>query len=167
MSPGLAAHKLGAYLKKNNMSLACAESCTGGLAAAALTKEAGASGYFLGCVVAYANSAKSRVLGIPARDIEAHGAVSKDTAMAMAQAARDNFGSDCSFSVTGIAGPGGGLPDKPVGTVWFGFSVNNAVYAKTHVFKGNRARIRRDAVTWALNTMLNLLCQSNELDNTL
>jgi PncC family amidohydrolase len=167
MNPGLAAHKLGVYLKKTGKSLACAESCTGGLAAAALTKEAGASGYFLGCVVAYANSAKSRVLGIPARIIEAHGAVSKESAMAMAQAARDNFGSDCAFSITGIAGPEGGIPGKPVGTVWFGFSFNDTVQVKTHVFSGDRAHIRRDAVIWALNTMLNLLCKANELDNTL
>lgn len=167
MTQGLAAHKLGSYLKKNCMSLACAESCTGGLAAAALTREPGASEYFLGCVVAYANSAKSLALGMPAHILEAHGAVSRESAIAMASAVKHTFGSDCAFSITGIAGPDGGSPDKPVGTVWFGFYVRGTVHAGTHVFPGDRDQIRRSAVKWALDHLLNLLCQANELDNTL
>lgn len=167
MNPALAAHALALYLKKKRISLACAESCTGGMAAAALTEEPGASDFFLGCVVAYANSAKNRVLSIPALVIETHGAVSRETAVAMAGNAKRLFGADCAFSITGIAGPEGGSRDKPVGTVWFGFSVGDETSAEMRVFEGDRERIRRDAASWALDRLRFLLCQSNELDNTL
>jgi len=167
MTLRVSAHNLALQLKKNCMSLACAESCTGGMAAASLTAEPGASEYFLGSVVAYSNNAKIRLLGVPQPIIDNHGAVSKETAMAMTKAARQSFGSDCAFSITGIAGPGGGSPDKPVGTVWFGFSVGEEHYSAMHTFKGSRSRIRRDAAQWALDYLLKLLLPSNELDNTL
>jgi PncC family amidohydrolase len=167
MTLRLSARSLALQLKKNSMSLACAESCTGGLAAASLTMEPGASTYFLGAVIAYSNYAKINVLGVPPLIIENHGAVSRETALAMAEAARHNFASDCAFSITGIAGPGGGSPEKPVGTVWFGFLVGGAHYSEMHTFKGDRTRIRQDAAQWALDYLLKLLLQSNELDNTL
>jgi len=167
MTPRIAAHTLAMYLKNSDMTLACAESCTGGMAAANLSAEPGASKFFLGCVVAYSNSAKSRILGIPASLIEHHGAVSRETAMAMAGAARDKFSADCSFSITGIAGPDGGTPAKPVGTVWFGFQIGDAINSELHVFTGSRSIIRREATQWALDHLLKLLLQSNELDNSL
>jgi PncC family amidohydrolase len=167
MNPGLAAHSLALHLKKKRISLACAESCTGGMAAAALTEEPGTSDFFLGCVVAYAKSAKNRVLGVPAQVIETYGAVSSETAVAMAGNAKRLFGADCAFSITGIAGPDGGSRDKPVGTVWFGFAVGDEPSAEMRVFEGDRGRVRRDATSWALDHLRYLLCQSNELDNTL
>jgi PncC family amidohydrolase len=151
MNPGPAAHALALNLKKKGITLACAESCTGGMAAAALTEEPGASDYFLGCVVAYANGAKNRVLGISAQIIETYGAVSSETAVAMAVNAKRLFRADCAFSITGIAGPDGGSRHKPVGTVWFGFSVGDAPLSEMHVFEGDRSQIRMDAATWALD----------------
>jgi PncC family amidohydrolase len=167
MTPGSAARLLASTLIKAGMSLACAESCTGGLAAAKLTGRAGASKYFMGCVVSYSNSAKCRLLGVPTDIMENFGAVSKETAIAMAKGALRAFCSDCAFSITGIAGPDGGLPGKPVGSVWFGFAIRGAVSAEFHLFEGNRTKIRDDATIWAFNHLTHLIRGTNELDNPL
>lgn len=144
------AERLARALKAAGYTAACAESCTGGLVAAAMTSLPGASAYFLGGVVAYANAAKETVLGVPSSTLESYGAVSGPTALAMASGAARLFGADCAVSVTGIAGPDGGSPDKPVGTVWFGFSLLGSVSAESAVFQGDRATIRDSALSYAL-----------------
>src|SRR5512133_3067968 len=105
-------------LVKHSLSLCTAESCTGGLVAGRITNVSGASGCFEGGFVTYSNAAKSRIIGVPEGLIEKYGAVSDETARAMAEGARKKLGTDMSVAVTGIAGPTGGTPDKPVGTVY-------------------------------------------------
>lgn len=106
--------------RARGLTFATAESCTGGLVAAALTMPPGTSEVLEGGVVTYSNAAKTRMLGVPADMIEAHGAVSEPVARAMAEGAARNGGVDVAVSVTGVAGPGGGSEDKPIGLVWFG-----------------------------------------------
>ncbi len=110
------------FLQEHAMTLACAESCTGGLVGKLMTDRPGSSAWFWGSIVSYANSAKERLLGIPANEIEAYGAVSEEVVTSMARATMDISGADLAIAVSGIAGPDGGTPEKPVGTVWFGFS---------------------------------------------
>ena len=105
---------------ERGLTVAVAESCTGGLIAAAITEVPGASGYFLGGVVSYSNEAKEAFLDVPHALIEAHGAVSREVAVAMASGARSRFGADLAVAVTGVAGPDGGTLDKPVGLVYIG-----------------------------------------------
>jgi nicotinamide-nucleotide amidase len=109
-------------LKKHKRTVATAESCTGGLIAKLLTDIPGSSEYFIEGVVAYANEAKTRLLGVPAQVIAEHGAVSRQVAVAMAMGCRAKSGADFALSTTGIAGPGGGTPDKPVGLVYVGLA---------------------------------------------
>lgn len=109
--------------KTRGALIATAESCTGGLVAAALTEIAGSSAVMERGFVTYSNDAKMEMLGVPAATLETHGAVSAQTAKAMAEGALANSRADLCVSITGIAGPGGGSPDKPVGLVWFGLAV--------------------------------------------
>ncbi len=109
-------------LKKHKRTVATAESCTGGLIAKLLTDIPGSSEYFIEGVVAYANEAKTRLLGVPAQLITEHGAVSRQVAVAMAMGCRAKSSADFALSTTGIAGPGGGTPDKPVGLVYIGLA---------------------------------------------
>jgi nicotinamide-nucleotide amidase len=113
---------VGRLLVERSRTIAVAESCTGGLIMDRLTDVPGSSEYLLGGIVAYANSAKVRQVGVPLREIEQHGAVSRVVAEALAKGVRERFGASIGLSATGIAGPGGGTPEKPVGTVWIGFS---------------------------------------------
>jgi PncC family amidohydrolase len=147
------ASELASALGESGSSLSCAESCTGGLAAAAITDIPGASGFFLGGLVAYSNAAKERLLAVPAATIDAHGAVSAETAIAMAGGAASAFGSDYAFSITGIAGPGGGSSDKPVGTVWFGFRSPGSTVSASAFFTGDRQAVRDAAAEFALDRM--------------
>ncbi len=116
------ATRVAELLKKHKRTVATAESCTGGLIAKLLTDIPGSSEYFVEGVVAYANEAKTRLLGVPAQLITEHGAVSRQVAAAMAMGCRAKSGADFALSTTGIAGPGGGTPDKPVGLVYVGFA---------------------------------------------
>jgi PncC family amidohydrolase len=116
---------------ERGLTVAVAESCTGGLIAAAITEIPGSSGYFLGGVVSYSNAAKEAFLDVPYALIEAHGAVSREVAVAMASGARSRFGADLAVSVTGVAGPDGGTLDKPVGLVYIGVA-NAATTAVRH-----------------------------------
>ncbi len=130
---------------------ATAESCTGGLIAAALTEIAGSSDVVDRGFVTYSNAAKSTMLGVPPALIERHGAVSEATARAMAEGALARSDAGIAVAVTGVAGPGGGSADKPVGTVWFGLAATGRpTEAERHVFLGDRAAVRRATVLRAL-----------------
>ncbi|WP_298224965.1 CinA family protein [Acidocella sp.] len=136
--------------KARGMTLATAESCTGGLVAAALTAVPGSSAVFTNGLVTYANEAKAKLLGVPQATLAEHGAVSAQVAKAMAEGARRCTGTDAAISVTGIAGPGGGSPEKPIGTVWFGLATAKGSFAEHQLFTGTRDEIRAKAVAYAL-----------------
>lgn len=150
-------------LKERGATVAVAESCTGGRLAAAFTAEAGSSEYFLGGVVAYANEVKIGVLGVEGETLEKHGAVSREVAIEMARGIQRITGADFTLATTGIAGPGGGTPEKPVGTVWVataaaiknkgGEPVETIAAQKFH-FSGTRAEIMSSAVEAAAGMLL-------------
>jgi nicotinamide-nucleotide amidase len=133
---------LGKILTKRGLTISTAESCTGGLISRRLTEVPGSSKYFLEGVVSYSNEAKIRLLNIPSKTIEMHGAVSAETAEAMAKGMREVSGSDVALSVTGIAGPDGGTPEKPVGTVFIGYSDTHGEMSRKFLFPGDRYLIR-------------------------
>ena len=142
---------IGRILAENGKTLATAESCTGGTISALITSIAGSSAYFLGSVTSYANSVKTGVLGVPEEIISRYGAVSSECVAAMAEGVRKLTGSDYSVATSGIAGPGGGSAEKPVGLVWIGVSSEKGTETFSAVFKSNRKRnIERFAST-ALN----------------
>lgn len=154
--------KVEAILKERGATLAVAESCTGGRLAAAFTAAAGASDYFLGGVVAYANEVKINVLGVGRETIEKHGAVSWQVARQMASGALRVFGADYAIATTGIAGPGGGTPEKPVGTVWVAVAcmekdgrggVGEGVETKLFRFSGTRTENMERAVMAAIELL--------------
>lgn len=152
------AGRLGEALAERGWHLATAESCTGGWIAQSVTAIAGSSVWFEGGLVTYSNSAKVGLLGVDAALIERHGAVSAETAGAMAEGARRVLGVEMAVAVTGVAGPGGGSADKPVGTVWFGYAVaGRATLAERHHFEGDRQAVRAAAVATALRRLLELL----------
>ena len=134
-----------------------AESCTGGLIAAACTSLAGSSQWFERGVVSYSNQAKTELLGVPAPVIRQHGAVSEPVARAMAEGAVTRSHAQVALSVTGVAGPSGGTPDKPVGTVWFGWQVDGQTHSEVQHFAGNRAAVRAQTVQHALQRLRGLL----------
>jgi PncC family amidohydrolase len=139
-------------------TLSVAESCTGGLLASAVTDVSGASAFFIGGVVAYANAEKTRGLGVDAALIAAHGAVSREVAEAMASGCRERLGTTFALSVTGIAGPGGGTPDKPVGTVWIALASPAGEKARKLSLTGlDRDGVRRGTVEAALRMLLESL----------
>lgn len=135
------------------LTVAVAESCTGGMIAERITSIPGSSGVFLGGIVAYANSIKEQ-LGVEPRILTEHGAVSEEAVRAMAGAVRERYRCDLAVSVSGIAGPGGGSEEKPVGTVWFGFAGREGVAAVRYVFPGSRAEVRSRAAQFALFGLL-------------
>jgi nicotinamide-nucleotide amidase len=142
-----------AACKAGELTIAVAESCTGGMLGERITAVPGSSAVFAGGVIAYADSVKLE-LGVPARILEQHGAVSGETAAAMAASVRTRFDTDLAVAVTGIAGPDGGSPGKPVGTVWFGFADRGAVETVRYVFPGSRDDIRARAAQYALSGLL-------------
>jgi PncC family amidohydrolase len=145
-------------LRRRGQRMATAESCTGGMIAAMLTDLPGSSEYFLGGVVSYANDAKEGFLGVDPETIRRCGAVSPETALAMARGALDRFGADVAVSVTGIAGPDGGTPEKPVGTVHFGLAASGgAAVTKKRLFGGDRAVVRRASAVQALELLRRFL----------
>lgn len=137
------------------LTIATAESCTGGLVAAALTDVPGVSQCFAGGVVSYANEAKMRLLGVSESILADFGAVSAECAKAMASGAREQFGTDWAISTTGIAGPGGATPGKPVGLVFIGIAGPSGVTAEKKLFGGDRAAVRAAAVEAAIGLALN------------
>ena len=134
--------------KKRNFTLSFAESCTGGLCASSVVSAPGASDILCGSVVSYANSAKEKLLFVPKDVLETYGAVSSECATLMAQGARKQFETDIAISVTGIAGPGGGTKDKPVGLVYIGVASARGSYAKKLLLSdvGDRTAIREHSV---------------------
>ena len=145
---------VGRLLRESRLTIALAESCTGGLASAMLTDVPGSSEYFLGAVVSYANSAKEDVLGVKVETLRSHGAVSAESAAEMAKGARERFGADLALAITGIAGPDGGSPEKPVGTVFLALSRRaGAAFAKQRLFVGDRSVIRRATAIHALELL--------------
>jgi nicotinamide-nucleotide amidase len=145
---------LAAALKRRGWMLATAESCTGGLIAAACTSLAGSSDWFERGVVSYSNDAKSELLGVPAELIAAHGAVSAEVARAMAEGALARSPAHIAIAVTGIAGPSGGTPAKPVGTVWMAIALlGRPAEATLLQLQGDRAAVRRQTVDRGLHAL--------------
>lgn len=144
-------------LRARGETLGTAESCTGGLASVWLTNLPGSSKWFKGGVITYANELKTRFLGVSEEILREHGAVSEESAKAMAKGAILALQVTHSIAITGIAGPSGGSEEKPVGTVWLGASINGEIHAKRFLFPGDRAEIRARAAQTALLWLLSLL----------
>lgn len=151
------AQVLGDLLHERELTVACAESCTGGNLAHRITQEPGSSGYFLGSVVSYSNDVKADVLGVPRSDISSHGAVSKDVAEAMACGVANLMRSDCAIATTGIAGPDGGTKYKPVGTVWIAVKYGETVVSECLNFRGDRNTVIESATNHGMVMLINLL----------
>jgi len=148
--------------REQGLTLATAESCTGGLVAARLTSVPGSSDVFVGGVVAYSNEVKARELGVPEATLERFGAVSEEAAEAMTAGARERLGADVAVSVTGVAGPGGGTPEKPVGLVFLHAQGPSGSLARRLDFPGDREAIRGRATAAALHLVRTLLSQSHD-----
>ena len=149
--------QIGDLLRQRGLRLAVAESCTGGLIGHRITNVPGSSDYFTGGVIAYANSAKVELLGVSWDTLNTSGAVSRDTVLEMAAGACRSLGADIAVSVSGIAGPGGGLPGKPVGTVWIGLATPDGSRARVFHFPGDREQNKAAASEAALTMLLDYL----------
>ena len=144
-------------IEEKSWMLATAESCTGGMIAATCTDRAGSSVWFERGFVTYSNAAKTGMLGVDAALIAQHGAVSEAVVRAMVQGALTHSLAQVAVAVTGVAGPGGGSADKPVGTVWFGFALPNHVSTEMRHFGGDRAAVRQATVRHALTRLTELI----------
>src|SRR5690606_3848634 len=151
------AEAVGKALVDRGLRLGCAESCTGGLVGQLLTERSGASLFFAGGIIAYENSVKTAVLGVPAELLQAHGAVSREVARAMAEGARTRLGVDVALSITGIAGPEGGTAEKPVGLVHYAVATADGTTDKHFVFAGERHQVRLRAAYAALALVLRIV----------
>lgn len=150
-------HEIGARLTAREYSVATAESCSGGLIAHRITNAAGASGYFLGGIVSYSNEAKVALLGVREASLDAHGAVSEAVAREMAEGARARFNADVALATTGIAGPTGGSPGKPVGLVYIALAGPDTTRVERNVFPGSRESVKAQTAEFALNLLLEYL----------
>lgn len=151
--------KLVEVLKYKGLKIATAESCTGGLLGGALTNVSGSSQFFELGMITYSNEAKINLLGVNEDTIYQHGAVSENTAKEMAANIKDIAGAHIGVSITGIAGPGGGSTEKPVGLVYIGVSMENTTYIYKHFFEGDRASVREQTVSAAIKHVLLLLTE--------
>ena len=149
--------QIGELLRQHGLRLAVAESCTGGLIGNRITNVAGSSTYFIGGVTSYAYEAKVRLLGVRWETLEAHGAVSQKTVLEMARGVRKVLAADVGLAVSGIAGPGGGTPEKPVGTTWIGLSAAEYEQAWLNQLQGDRLQIKERAAEQALQYLLEYL----------
>ena len=149
--------RVGEHLREMGRTLAVAESCTGGLAGHCLTNVPGSSDYFLGGVIAYAYQAKVDLLGVQWATLDKYGAVSEEVVIEMAQGARRALGADLGLSISGVAGPGGGTPEKPVGFVWIGLSTPNGDWARSFVFDKDRVGNKEHSAEAALGFLLDYL----------
>ena len=149
--------QIGQILTRRKMTLAAAESCTGGLVSHRLTNVPGSSAYFLGGIIAYANQAKMALLGVNESTLASHGAVSKETVLEMALGVRQALKADIGIAVSGIAGPGGGSPGKPVGLVWIGLSAGDGGEARSAIWPGDRLAVKEQSAQAALQLLLEYL----------
>jgi PncC family amidohydrolase len=148
---------LASACERRGLTLATAESCTGGGVAAAITDLPGVSSFFLGGIVSYANDVKQDLLGVPEAVLAEHGAVSEPTARAMAAGVRTRLGADIGVSTTGIAGPDGATPTKPVGLVYIAVTTPTTTLVRQDVWPGNREAVRRASVEAALELVIRAL----------
>jgi PncC family amidohydrolase len=153
--------RVGEILSQRGLRLAVAESCTGGLISHLVTNVAGSSVYFLGGMIAYANEAKVHLLGVHQETLDKFGAVSSETVIEMARGVRNTLSADIGISVSGIAGPGGGTPEKPVGTVWIGLSTPKEELARHFHWTGNRLDVKEQSARAALMLLLEYLQKEN------
>ena len=149
--------QVGRLLQERGLKLVLAESCTGGLLGSRITDVPGSSEYFLGSVVAYAYEAKADLLGVSCDTLNTKGAVSRETVLEMARGVRNLLRADIAISISGIAGPGGGTSEKPVGTTWIGFVVEAEERAQVFHFSGDREANKVAAVEAALKLLLEYL----------
>lgn len=149
--------QVGVLLRERGLKLATAESCTGGLLSDRLTDVPGSSDYFLGGIVAYAYEAKVAMLEVSWATLQRYGAVSSETVLEMARGARKALGADLAISVSGIAGPGGGLPNKPVGTTWFGLVAPDGEWSFLRKYDGDRLQNKAEASETALQLLMDYL----------
>lgn len=154
---GQLSREVGALLQQQKQVLVTAESCTGGGIAAAITDIAGSSAWFDRAFVTYSNEAKMEMIGVSVVTLEACGAVSRQVVQEMARGALENANATIAVSVSGIAGPGGGSEEKPVGTVWFGWRYGDQEYQQQCCFSGDRYAVRRQACIYALQGVKGLL----------
>ena len=153
--------QLGELLRSKGLVMGTAESCTGGRIANMVTLVAGSSDYFVGGVVSYSNEVKHNVLGVSEDSLRLHGAVSREVVEQMAQGAIRTLGCDCSVATSGVAGPGGGSPEKPVGTVWIAAALKEQVVSHCYHFGTVRAENIQSAADTALTMLLELLQKSD------
>lgn len=149
--------ELGECLRAYENVLATAESCTGGLLASTLTDVSGSSEWFAGSIIAYSNEVKANLLGVKPAILEQHGAVSEPVVLAMAQGVLKTIGADVSVAISGIAGPSGGTPEKPVGTVWMAWAWPSGTRAKRFDFSGDRTAVKEQSVMAAINGLLGVV----------
>jgi len=148
-------HRIGEQLKRRQATVTAAESCTGGWIAKVFTDISGSSAWFERGFVTYSNEAKQQMVGVQDTTLQQHGAVSEQTVREMATGAAKAAAAEYAIAVSGIAGPEGGTPDKPVGTVWFAIvGPEGRVLAQRQIFAGDRDAVRRQSVVWALQTLL-------------
>ena len=148
---------LGETLERRGLTLATAESCTGGLVGHRITNISGSSVYYMGAVVAYSYQAKVDLLGVNWDTLDTYGAVSAETVMGMAAGARKVLKADIAVSISGIAGPAGGTPEKPVGTVWFGLEAPDGTWTRRHNFEGDRLEVKQQSAVAAMQFILDYL----------
>jgi PncC family amidohydrolase len=155
---------IGNMLRSGGYKLVTAESCTGGMIGHRLTNIPGSSDYYLGGIIAYAYEAKVALLGVSWDTLVKYGAVSRETVLEMARGARAALSADIAVSVSGIAGPGGGMPGKPVGTTWLGLATKNGEWARVYCFPGDRIENKFSAADAALHLIIDYLTGERMLD---
>jgi PncC family amidohydrolase len=148
---------IGKLLRKSGLKLSVAESCTGGLLCNRITDVPGSSDYFIGGFVSYAYEAKVQSLGVSWDTLKAYGAVSRETVLEMARGARKALDTDIGIAVSGIAGPGGGMPEKPVGLTWIGLSALDGEWARVFTWQGDRLQNKAQSAEAALKLLLDYL----------
>ncbi|WP_075316935.1 CinA family protein [Bacteroides togonis] len=152
-----AEEELGNLLKSKKLSLSTAESCTGGGVAAAITSVAGSSEYFMGGIVAYSNDVKISLLHVSSETLEKYGAVSRETVMEMAAGAMNTLKTDCAIATSGIAGPGGGSLEKPVGTIWIAVAYKNEIVTVMQTGDNGRVKNVQNAIQNAMDLLIEIL----------
>ncbi|WP_315373486.1 nicotinamide-nucleotide amidohydrolase family protein [uncultured Selenomonas sp.] len=148
---------VGRLLRECGRTIACAESCTGGLLTSRLTDVAGSSAYVMGAVVSYTNEVKASLVGVHEATLKEFGAVSEETAREMAEGVRHAIPADIGVGITGIAGPGGATAEKPVGLVYIAVAAEHMTHAVRHVFSGSRAEVKRQSTEAALAMVRDLI----------